>query len=174
MQRGNSIARGNRTTGYNQSKQSKNVTRAGAVKVVLRSFSKPKAPFEVQCFFSAKDPENKRYIFDVKKTTSSETFDEMEFFSRELFGGSETVDRSTRTVNGVQSLPYGGAASTTYSVPVFLTTTVTGSDFEGWIVRVISAGKVVRSDASLQELKTLAERTPEVFDKVAAEMKAEK
>lgn len=168
LQRGNSIARNVRSTGLNRSEQSKEVSRAGAVKVVLRSFSKPKTPYEVQCFFSAKDAEKNRYIFDVKKTTSSETFDEMQFSSRELFGGSEKVDQRPIYHSG----PTGGGYSRTTVVPVFLTKTVAGSSFEGWIVRVLSAGKIVRLDASLPELKSFAEKNPAVFDRVADDPKA--
>ena len=168
LQRGSSIARSVRSTGLNRSEQSKEVSRAGAVKVVLRSFSKPKSPYEVQCFFSAKDAERNRYIFDVKKTASSETFDEMSFFSRELFGGSEKIDQRPIYHSG----PTGGGYSRTTVLPVFLTKTVAGSSFEGWIVRVLSAGKVVRLEASLPELKSFAEKNPAIFDRVADDPKA--
>jgi hypothetical protein len=54
----------------------------------------------------------------------------------------------------------------------FLTKTVAGSSFEGWIVRVLSAGKVVRLDASLAELKSFVEKNPAIFDQVAHDPKA--
>lgn len=171
LQRGTVISRSVRAYGYGEYSQSKDVSRSGAVKVVLRSFAEPRAPYEVQCFFSAKDRQKNRYIFDVKKTTSSATFDEMQFFSRDLFGGSETVDQRITTGRSYQTTPYGGGYSTNVPVAVLLTKVVPGSSFEGWIVRVISAGKVVRMEASLQELKQIADKEAAVLDQLAAEAK---
>jgi hypothetical protein len=171
LQRGNVISRSISTNQYGEARQSKDVSRVGAVKVVLRSFSSPKTPYEVQCFFTAKDPRKNRYIFDVKKTNSSATFDEMQFFARDLFGGSETVDQRTTTTREYLSTPYGGVTGTYVPVRVFLTTVVQGSSFEGWIVRVVSAGKIVRTEASLQELKQIAQKESELLDKIAAEAK---
>jgi hypothetical protein len=48
-----------------------------------------------------------------------------------------------------------------------LTGTKPGSQVEGWIVRVLSRGQLVRFDASLSELKTFAERESPLLDKVA-------
>jgi len=48
-----------------------------------------------------------------------------------------------------------------------LTSTKPGSQVEGWIVRVVSGGQVVRFDASLSELKTFAEWESALLDEVA-------
>jgi hypothetical protein len=171
LQRGAVISRSVRALGYGEFTQSKDVSRIGAVKVVLRSFSAPRTPYEVQCFFSAKDRQKNRYIFDVKKTTSSATFDEIQIFARDLFGGSEIVDQRITTERAYQSTPYGGSYSANVPVRVFLTKVVEGSTFEGWIVRVISAGKVVRTEASLHELKQVAENHGAILDQLAADAK---
>ena len=50
------------------------------------------------------------------------------------------------------------------------TDTTSGSKFSGWVVRVKTGGEVVRVEASLSELKELATRNPELFDKALAEL----
>jgi hypothetical protein len=171
LQSGNTIARSVRTMEKDATQLSKEVSRAGAVRIVLRSFSAPKTPYEVQCFFSAKDAKKNRYIFDVKKKSSSAVFDEIRIYSRELFGGSEKVDETTTTQHVTWSDPYGnGGVSSGYApVKVYLTSAIPGSSFEGWIVRILSESKVVRTEASVQELKLIAEKETAMLDKLAAE-----
>src|SRR5262245_21394507 len=60
------------------SSHSAETTRMAAVRVQLRSFSKPAAPYVVQCFFTAKDSLKQRYFYDVVKTTSSKVFDQID------------------------------------------------------------------------------------------------
>ena len=66
-----------------------------AVKVQLRTLGKPHVePYEVQCFFIAKDKSQSRYIYDAIKFHSSAQFDEINVFARDLFGGTKTTDIS--------------------------------------------------------------------------------
>ena len=50
-------------------------------------------------------------------------------------------------------------------------TTKSGGKIEGWIVRILMDGKVIRSEASLAELKSYAERNPDKFDDMIASTK---
>lgn len=148
------------TAAYSQ--DSTKTTRIVAVKVQVRSSSKPKAPYEVQCFFTATDPAHKRYIYDAVKTPSDKQWDELVVYARDLFGGSQTVEQGTVTTQ---------TATETLTTSVILTTTVPGARLEGWIVRVISGGHVVRLEASLHNLKDFAEKEAALLDKIAAEIK---
>jgi hypothetical protein len=48
-----------------------------------------------------------------------------------------------------------------------LTSKKPGSQVEGWIVRVLSRGQVLRFEVSLSEVKTFAEWESPLLDKVA-------
>ena len=62
---------------------------------------------------------------------------------------------------------WGDTYHGTLTSMVVLTRTKPGSQVEGWIVRVLSGGQVVRFEASLSELRTFAERESALLDKVA-------
>jgi len=175
LQRGNAISRSSSARyvgGVSSTTVSKDTSRIAAVKVTLRSFSAPKTPYEVQCFFCAKSFTKTRYIFDAKKVLSSALFDEINIFGRDLFGGAQTIAKASASQPITGTTQYGEEVSGTLETTVRLTTTTSGSTIEGWIVRVISEGKVVRMDASLQELKVLAERESALLDGVAAQIVA--
>ncbi len=80
-------------------------------------------------------------------------------FGRDLFAGTETVNTASTTLSTTS-----GSASLT----IKQTAIQPGSAVEGWIVRVISEGVVVRMDASLQELKSFAQAHSSDLDKIAA------
>jgi hypothetical protein len=139
-----------------------------AVNVKLRTVGAPLVePYEVQSFFIAKDESQARYIYDAIKFHSSAQFDEINVFARDLFGGTKTTDISVsqNPISGITS--HGDYFSGTLTSTVVLTGTKPGSQVEGWIVRVLSRGQLVRFDASLSELKTFAERESPLLDKVA-------
>jgi hypothetical protein len=139
-----------------------------AVTVQLRTLGKPQGePYEVQCFFVAKDKVKTRYIYDIVKFHSSARFDEVNVFARDLFGGTKTVDLgvSNDSISGTTS--YGDFFHGTLTREVVLTTTKPGSQIEGWIVRVLSGGQVVRFETSLSELKTFAEWKSALLDAAA-------
>ena len=139
-----------------------------AVKVQLRTPGKRIVePYEVQCFFIAKDKDQARYIYDAIKFHSTMQFDEVNVFGRDLFGGTKTVDISVGNypISGVTS--QGDYFHGTRTDTVVLTSTKPGSQVEGWIVRVLNGGQVVRFEASLSELKTFGESESGLLDKVA-------
>jgi hypothetical protein len=139
-----------------------------AVKVQLRTPGNALVePYEVQCFFIAKDKSQARYIYDAIKFHSSTQFDEVNVAARDLFGGTKTVDISVskNPIAGVTS--QGDHFYGTLTDTVVLTSTKPGSHVEGWIVRVLSQGQVVRLQASLSELKPFAEWQGSLLDKAA-------
>ncbi|MGV3532182.1 MAG: hypothetical protein ACO1QR_07415 [Chthoniobacteraceae bacterium] len=118
----------------------------------------------MQCFFVAKDADRKRSVFDTKKALSAEIADEIDFFSSELDGGKEvktTTTRRTPVYPGSTTGPYRQGED---GRPMNNYTAGAGSKLEGWIVRVISAGKVVRVESSLTELKRYAEQESATLD----------
>lgn len=175
LTRGNAISRSSSARSIGTAtftNNSADTTRIAAVRVQLRSFRQPVAPYEIQCFFTAKDPSKQRYIYDAVKAPSSAIFDEIDIFGRDLFGGSTSVDQATATDRITGTTSEGDPVSGTLKTTVTLTTTVPGAKLEGWIVRVISGGRVVRLDASLQELKTFAERESALLDGIATQLPA--
>ena len=148
--------------------QSQTTTGILAVKVQVRTVGKPLVePYEVQSFFIAKDKSEARYIYDVIKFHSTAQFDEVNVFARDLFGGTKTVDISVSKdpISGTTS--WGDSYHGTLTSTVMLSSTRPGSRVEGWIVRVLSRGQMVRFEASLSELKTFAERESALLDKAA-------
>jgi hypothetical protein len=152
--------------GVNYSSFSRSTNRVVAVKVRLSSFSKPKEPYEVQCFFIAKEPSQGRYIYDTKKMISSQQSEEFDVYARELFGGSQSVQSASSTRSSGGS--FGGGNATRVTTTNRMASSSSGSKSEGWIVRVLSGGKVVRMEASLQELKSFAEKESAQLDARAA------
>lgn len=138
------------------------------VQVQLRSFHKA-SPLEVQCFFVAKDSTKARYVYDFVRASSVQQFDELQMFGRDLFVGSEKVEKTRIEIQDLEVNGQTIPGPTELSLK--LTTTTPGSVVEGWIVRVISEGKVVCLDASLQELKQFARRESAQLDKIASEIK---
>ena len=114
-------------------------------------------------FFIAKDKSKTRYIYDAVKFHSIAQFDEVNVVARDLFGGTTTVDASTNPISGTTS--HGDTFYGTLTSVV--STTKPGSQVEGWIVRVLSGGRVVRFEASLSELKTFGGLESALLDKVA-------
>ena len=87
---------GVRSIGYGiYVKKSQTTTGILAVNVKLRTPGMPLVePYEVQCFFTAKDKDQVRYIYDAIKFNSSARFDEINVFARDLFGGTKTTNTS--------------------------------------------------------------------------------
>jgi len=92
------------------------------------------------------------------KVSSRQQFDDIIVAARDLFAGSESVHTTRLTTTGSGTSSTGETVTTTATTKFISKTVVPGSSLEGWIVRVISGGRVVRLEASLQELKSFAER----------------
>lgn len=144
---------------------SKTTMRILAVEARLRAFSKPALPFEVQCFFIAKDSNKNLYVYDYAHGSTQELVHQFSFSSRDLFGGFKSTSVST-----MPDVPGTGLGSVT----VISTETRPGSSVVGWIVRLRYGDKSVKTEASLQELKTFAERESSLLDSVAAPKAPEK
>jgi hypothetical protein len=134
------------------------------VKVELRTFSKLQVPYHVECFFLAHDPEGHRFVYDVIKTPSDKQSDLIYFTARNLFEGSSS--------NNTRGDALSGSDGSTIMLYTSLTQKVPGSIIEGWIVRVVNAGRIVRIESSLPELRSLATNQPAAFDDLAAAAKA--
>jgi len=141
-----------------------------AVRIQLRTLSRMTSPYEVQCFFCAKDPKKARYVYDTVKVSSRQQFDDIIIAARDLFAGSKTVDTTTIRTTGTGTSSTGESVTTTATTNLISKTIVPGSSLEGWIVRVISRDRVVRLEASLQELKSFAERENASLNAIAAEV----
>lgn len=120
-------------------------------------------------FLVAKDSTKARYVYDFVRASSVQQFDELQMFGRDLFAGSEKVEKATTEIQDLEVNGQTIPGPTQLSLK--LTSTTPGSVVEGWIVRVISEGKVVCLDASLQELKQFAQRENAQLDKIALEIK---
>ena len=83
-----------------------------------------------------------RYMYDAIKFNSSERFDEINVFARDLFGGTQATNTSIsrQPISGTTS--WGDTYHGTLIHEVVLTHTKPGSQGEGWIVRVLSRGKL--------------------------------
>jgi hypothetical protein len=170
LRRGSAITNENsaRTIGFNvdTSRRFEATEGVAAVRIQLRTLGKVILPYEVQCFFCAKDTDQARYVYDVVKVLSTAQFDDICVAAHDLFSGSKTTDITN--IHQTVSTSDGGTASAL----AILTREkiVAGSSLEGWIVRVISADRVVRVEASLQELKAFAERESAALNEIAAKV----
>lgn len=140
------------------------VTRDLSVHVELSSFHKPAAPYDVQVFFisgaESGHSETPR-IFNCQRVASGEIAEKFDFKAPPITGTttSTTVTNVTIT-NGFQSA--NGTLTSSHIT--------SGEKFNGWVVRVLSGGVVVRVASNQAGLQYYAERNPEIFD--AAILKA--
>ena len=139
------------------------------VSVKWRYFRAPTEPCELQCFFVAKHDSNKaRYVYDVATRQTTEIGGEVQFLAQPLlssglkwadipFAGTITGSNPTKTAR------IDGTLTLTSAVP--------GSKLEGWIVRAVSGGQVVRIISNQSHLESLAKEIPEKLDAIAAKRK---
>lgn len=140
-----------------------------------RFFRMPKEAFELQCFFVAKDEADKsRNVFAFTKRAATGISGRAEFRSPEL-AGSGTRWTSVPFSGTAHSSPGGAAVITGNEVSITGTLTTTsyskGSKIEGWIVRVVSGGKVVRILSNQSQLEDMAKNAAATLDAIAAESK---
>ncbi len=137
-----------------------------SVGVSVQFFSALPGPFEVQCFFVAKnDTTRSRYIFNVVAEESKKATYQGEIHSGTLLG-------ATRDWVGIPyslpvSLPEDGGKLIDLAGKSVGTDTKTASKIEGWILRVVYEGLVLKVDSNQPHLAELANRFPKVFDAVA-------
>lgn len=135
------------------------------VRVQLRSFAIPKQPYDVQCFFIARSQSTKsNYIYDVQRQQSAGQEGVHQFQAPAITGTSRKwvalpvsgTYTGTSSTGGMDRGTFTGSATYSQSVP--------GSKFYGWLIRVVSQGKVVRIETNQAPLKALAEANPAMFD----------
>ncbi len=125
----------------------------------------PARAYEVQAFFFARqEVSGQPFIYDAKVVRTSAPIHREVLRAEPLLG---TVKRTVReTVTGVtgDGRAFIGEASRNSSE--------SGAKVYGWIVRVISAGKVVRMDSNQTSLKKLGEREPQLLDDALIELES--
>lgn len=166
LQHGSVVARFPNGTPNSNTKET---TRVAAIRIKLSAFSKPTEPYEVQCFFFAKDPARRRFIYDVQRFLSEQALADFAVYARDLFGGSQTVTQSTRYVTVSELDTEGKIQTKTLPLTDTQVSKTPGNTREGWVVRVLREGKVVRTAASLAPLQQFAEKESILLDKLAAE-----
>jgi len=147
-----------RTGGNERTMQSIRMT---SVDVNITFFASPTAPYEVQCFFIAKsETTGQQFIFDGLAETSQEKNFVNTFASKPVDGGSKTwVSVPFSAVSTSGGVVSGTAIGSSEKL---------GNKIEGWIVRVVAGGRVVRVESNQPSLKEDAEKLARALDKAAA------
>lgn len=131
--------------------------RSLGVEVEYHSYRPPKAPYEVQCFFVARDEATKdRFIYYCKTADVRGGNGKLEFHAQSLKGTTKTVTTIPLAAASDSGETYLGLATSVSEIP--------GFKMEGWIVRILSEGKVVQIDSNQPHLRTLARENPEWLD----------
>jgi len=137
-----------------------------SVTVSVRFFAPLPGPFEVQCFFMAKnDTTRLHYIFNVVEEESKKST-----FDGEIHSG--TVLGATRDWIGIplalpESTPQDGGKLVDATGKTVSADTKMASKIEGWVLRVVYGGRVLKVDSNQPHLTELANRLPELFDAAA-------
>ena len=168
-----SVSKRTVTTGTVYSGKAQAVRSTG-VDVAISFFAAPPEAYDVQCFFLAKDEATKeRYIFDIGVQQAQGRFANVSFASVPLTGTTKSwvVIPFAGTFSGTvtDSDPRArGATSTvdgTFSGSSGTASRVQGSKIDGWVVRVVYQGKVLRVDSNQAALSEIAKKDAAVFDK---------
>jgi hypothetical protein len=137
-----------------------------SVTVSVQFFSPLPGPFEVQCFFFAKSETTKtHYIFNVVQEESKRPTYAGEIHSGTLLGATENWVGIPFSLPA--SLPDNGGKVVEASGKAVTSDTKVGSKIEGWVLRVVYEGRVLKVDANQPNLAELANRLPELFDETA-------
>lgn len=121
-----------------------------AVDVALTFPRPPQSEYDVQVFFFATDSETKeKFIYDSKVERSKEQSVKFEFQSEPLTGKTQSYAPGLRTPRtAAQAAVVPASTSKPY----------------GWLVRVISAGEVVKIETNQGPLKDLHNKNPGIFN----------
>lgn len=135
-------------------------------------FKTPPWPYEVQVFFVARNETTKeRYIFSSQKQSSQDMAFSGDFESPTLVGTTSKIYtlKQSGSFSGTTSSPSSaGSFQGTYRGTGTITGSTKGSKIDGWIVRVVADGDVIKSQASDNPLLTLAEKNRQLLDEIAA------
>ena len=143
-------------SGYSRTEQD---SRQMSVNVEVRFFHAPSAPYELQCFFISKNEYTKKMqVFDgMRKTAQGQVFT-WQFMSQPIAG-------STRKFTSVPFLsswaavgPHGAAA---VAGGIYATNDSyserSGYKIEGWVVRIVGQGNVLRVESNQPALQQIAQ-----------------
>jgi len=131
--------------------------RSLGVLVEYRSIRPVRAPYEVQCFFVAKDEATReRFIYYCETARVEGGNGKLEFHAKSLKGSTKTVTSIPVTAATDSGETYLGTATAVSETP--------GLKMDGWIVRILSEGKVVQIDSNQAHLRALAQDDPEWLD----------
>lgn len=136
------------------------------VSVNVSFFSAPPAPYDVQCFFIAKNGQT-RSIFSAVKSTSQALSSAYEFGSDKLAGA--TREWTAIPFSGTYTTTFEGGDTVNGNFSVLSTSSAytPGSKFDGWIVRVVAGGKVLKIDSNQPTLLDLATKWAPSLDAAA-------
>lgn len=127
--------------------------------------SAPARAYEVQAFFFAREEASGQpFIYDAKVIRTNKQVYREVLRAEPLLGTTKHTIRET--VSGVTDDGRTFIGETTRN------NSRSGAKVYGWIVRVISAGKVVRMEANQTSLKKLAEREPQLLDDALIELES--
>ena len=166
-----SVSKRTVTTGTVYSGKAQAVRSTG-VDVAISFFAAPPEAYDVQCFFLAKDEATKeRYIFDIGVQQAQGRFANVSFASVPLTGTTKSwvVIPFAGTFSGTVYDPKARGVSPTvdgtFSGSSGTASQKQGSKIDGWVVRVVYQGKVLRVDSNQAALSEIATKDAAVFDK---------
>lgn len=146
--------------------------RSTGVSVNVSFYQPPRKPYEIQCFFVAKNEGTKeRYIFESLKQQAQGRAATAEFVSSPLMGTSTqtTAIPFSGRFDGVDTA--GNYVSGKVTGATVSSNTASGSKMEGWIVRVVYQGQVLRIESNQPQLIDIAKGSAEAFDKAIGGVK---
>lgn len=125
-------------------------------------FNPPSQDYTVECFFVAIDDQSRdTFLFGASRETSSEQRATFSFESPPLGG---TVRRSVGLALRGRSQGRPPEGSEGFMFDHLYDGAATSARVQGWVIRVISNGEVVRLESNQGPLKLFAERHPEILD----------
>ena len=131
------------------------------VDVQFRFFRPLTAPVDLQCFFVARNEgTGARFIFESSTLTQRTATGDVQFTSSPLAG----------TVKEQIFIPITGTFSdgSTFTGQATSSTSTMGSKAEGWVIRFVSGGHVLKVGSNQPFLTDLALKTPAIFDKAVS------
>ena len=132
------------------------------VRVDLRSFTTPKAPYDIQCFaIAGNTADGSKYIYDVQHRSSSAAYDTI------LFQTALIEEKKKWVLIPISSV---AATGKVVSASPVITKPIKGGKYYGWVVRVVSNNVAVRHESNQPELRVAAEKTPAAFDTAVANL----
>jgi hypothetical protein len=139
--------------------------RTYSVDVSCRFAAAPPVPYEVQCFFISKNEATlARAIYDAVVTTGQTEDFRQEFVSQPLAGNKRTF--TSMPFSSTSAYSDGSVGSTVGVINSYKE--IKGQKVEGWIVRVVCQGKVLRVESNQPSLSEMANQLKPQLDAAIA------